>query len=393
MQTEYRIFERQLLPELKLRKVEHLGRMEGVRMWCEKQSAFEVCPKCAHASSQVHDRRWVHSRDLLYRGLSARVVIQKRRFRCPRCKAVFTEPVPGIRKGYRTSERFRRGLLWGCENFTDLKRVQREFRISSSLLYKVFYEQLELKTRMKRKDFPEVLGIDEHAFKRNKRGHYREFASVLVDMKNKKIFEVVEGKSQEALREALHSKLKPENVRLVVLDMSDGYRSFVRSHFPNARMVADKFHVLRLLSPTLIRYRKITVDRDKKQMGKLLLRNAPDLDYWQRTELQSWLNRHAELKEVYMAKEALHRFYRTRGYWRASIAFNKLIEQLQVSLVPEVRRLKRTLLRWKEEILNHFEYKITNARTEGFNNKAKLLQRRAFGYKSFKNYRLRLLTA
>ena len=54
---------------------------------------------------------------------------------------------------------------------------------------------------------------------------------------------------------------------------------------------------------------------------------------------------------------------------------------------------RRTLMKWKEEILNYFKTKLTNARTEGFNNLAKLYQKRAFGYKNFENYRLRLLNA
>jgi transposase len=50
-------------------------------------------------------------------------------------------------------------------------------------------------------------------------------------------------------------------------------------------------------------------------------------------------------------------------------------------------------LKWKEEILAYFYTRLTNGRTEGFNNKAKLVKRRAYGYRSFRNYRLRLLNA
>ena len=50
-------------------------------------------------------------------------------------------------------------------------------------------------------------------------------------------------------------------------------------------------------------------------------------------------------------------------------------------------------MKWREEILNYFKTKLTNAKTEGFNNLAKLYQKRAFGYKNFENYRLRLLNA
>src|SRR6185312_6091191 len=63
------------------------------------------------------------------------------------------------------------------------------------------------------------------------------------------------------------------------------------------------------------------------------------------------------------------------------------------SQLPELQTLRRTLMRWRHEILEHFATGLTNARTEGFNNKAKLVKKRAYGYRSFRNYRLRLLNA
>ena len=63
------------------------------------------------------------------------------------------------------------------------------------------------------------------------------------------------------------------------------------------------------------------------------------------------------------------------------------------SLLPEIKRLRRTLMKWKEEILAYFLTGLTNARTEGFNNKAKVVKRRGYGYKNFRNYRLKVLTA
>jgi transposase len=57
------------------------------------------------------------------------------------------------------------------------------------------------------------------------------------------------------------------------------------------------------------------------------------------------------------------------------------------SKLPEIKTLRKTLMRWREEVLNYFKNRITNARTEGFNNVAKLVQKRAYGVKSFKMYR------
>jgi transposase len=141
------------------------------------------------------------------------------------------------------------------------------------------------------------------------------------------------------------------------------------------------------------RRKEITGDRRSAAMRRLLLRNGFKLDFWQRLDVHRWLDQHPELRELYLAKEALHRFYRTRGIDRAAHALRNLAAQWAASPIPEIQTLRRTLLRWKHEVLAYFDTGVTNGRTERFNLKAKLVKRRAFGYRSFRNYRLRLLNA
>ena len=86
-------------------------------------------------------------------------------------------------------------------------------------------------------------------------------------------------------------------------------------------------------------------------------------------------------------------FYRTKGVVKAVGGFYRLTEQLKSTGHPVLLKLSKTLERWKKEILLYFETGLTNARTEAFNRNAKLVQRRACGFKSFKNYRLRTLNA
>lgn len=380
-----------LLPELKLVSRWSPGRYRN-NYKVLKESDFEVCPRCAVPSRSVHDRRWVQIRDQPIRGSGVRLHILKRRFRCLNCKKVFTEPVQGVRKGHRTTERFRRGIRWACENYADLKRVSRSFSCSSWLVYKIFYEQLELKAGQRRYPWPKTIGIDEHSFKRGKYG--REFASMIVDYSNKRIYEVAEGKTAVGLQEQLAWIEGRENVQNVVLDMCDAFKKFAKDHFPNAEVVADKFHVLRLLTPALNSRRKdITGDQRSNPIRKLLLRNGHSLKYFERNALMTWLEQNQEIKEVYLYKEALHRFYRTRGLNKAADVLTKLTDQMALSKLKEIKTLRKTLMKWRQEILAYFKTGLTNGRTEGYNRLAKLYQYRAFGYRSFKNYRLRLLNA
>ena len=383
-----------LLPELALIRFRTHLHNRVIEVEAEKVPRDEYCPRCATLSRSAHDHRWIRIKDEPLRGYQVRLVIRKRRLWCRPCGKAFTEPLPGIRKGARHTERYGRALLNACERYSDLSRVRRDFRCSAGFLYRALYRHLDLEARKRCHPWPKVLGIDEHFFRRNTEHHAREFVSMVVDMRARRLFELVEGRTTEALSQSLQHIPGRDNVQLVAIDMCDPYRSFVRSFFPNARIVADKFHVLRLLNPALTKRRiEASGDRRSLPIRRLLLRNGPSLDSFQRLHVREWLGRHPALREVYEAKEALHRLYRCRGLKRAGFGFNKVLARLAPSRLPELRTLRRTLVRWRSEILAYFETRVTNGRTEGFNLKAKLVKRRAFGYRSFRNYRLRLLNA
>jgi transposase len=238
-----------------------------------------------------------------------------------------------------------------------------------------------------------VIGLDEHFFRRG-RGGFRQFVSMVVDYKNRRLFELVDGRTVGEMEAQLGSIPGRENVRYVVLDMCDPYRTFAQRFFPNAHLVADKFHVLRLLSPHINRRRRLVEgDRRSVALRRLLLRSRFRVAFADRLALDQWLMSHPDLRALYEAKEALHTLYRIRGRERAKHALTALTDRLSASPLPELQTLRRTLLRWRREILAYFATGLTNGRTEGFNNKAKLVKKRAYGYRSFQNYRLRLLNA
>lgn len=217
---------------------------------------------------------------------------------------------------------------------------------------------------------------------------------MIVNQNKGKIFESVLGKSQAELEEATKHIPGRENVNWATIDMCDPYRNFIYATFPNAKIVADKFHVLRLLTPSLLKRRKeITGTRADLRAKKLLLMSAKNLGYFERLALEQFLRKHPELHELYIWKERLHAFYRIRGYGRAWERYKRLMDDMSVSFLPEIQKLRKTLLKWKEEILNYFSSNLTNARLEGFNCKASLLKRRAYGYRNPEHYRLQLLHA
>ncbi len=234
-----------ILPELNLFKVEKTHKSHIYH--CEKSSDFEHCPRCNEASNVTYDHRWVLVKDEPMRRSQCVLRIKKRRLFCKRCRKPFTEPVNGILKGQRSTQRFKRALTWGCSNMRSLKAVRENYRCSNSMIYKSVFTQLEIKLREYNNPWPKVVGVDEHFFSRRK--GYSEFFTIFTDLKGHCVREAVHGRAKsEVLSKVEHIKGR-ENVEWVVQDLSETYRSLTRELFPNAKRVADNLHVLRLLSP------------------------------------------------------------------------------------------------------------------------------------------------
>lgn len=379
-----------VLPELNLSRVEREQRSHIYH--CEKVREFEHCPRCNEASNVTYDHRWVKIRDEPIRRSNCILRIKKRRLYCKRCRKPFTEPVSGILKGQRTTQRFKRALTWGCVNMRSLKAVRESYQCSNSMIYKSVFSQLEVKLRQYNNPWPRVVGVDEHFFSR-RRG-YSEFFTIFTDLKGHRVREAVHGRTKsEVLGKVAHIQGR-ERVEWVVQDLSEGYRSLTKELFPNARRVADKFHVLRLLSPALRRRRiEITGDRRTLRIKRLLQKNRKKLSYYEKQDVDRFLTSYPELNLIYRFKEKLHEFYRNTHRDRARQSFERLILELGMTDIPELLTLRKTLMSWKEEILNYFEKRITNAMTEGFNRVASLVKNLGFGYRNEQNYRLRFLSA
>ena len=381
------------LPHLKLIKIRPEKRFQYV--YCESDLPRKCCPHCGDDFPRVHQRLIRTLKDSVIRGKIYILVIKTKRYRCRKCHKTFNEELDGIKKYQRLTERMKRNIYWACENFADLKKVRKYTRCGTKTIFKSYYTRLAEKQKEREwSAWPESLGIDEHGFNRNKERGHRNFVTMIVDHKNKKVRELLPTRNKAEMMKMLTHIPGRHNVRNVTMDLSGTYRSFVKDFFPRADITADHFHVIRLLHPTINRMRKaITGDKRKHPLRKLLLKNGHKLGVFERKAIWKWLEDYPELKEVYFAKEAMHRLYRCKGYTKARKSFVNLSDWLALSKVPELKRLRKTLMSWREEILNYFKTRLTNARTEGLNNVAKSIIKRSYGFRNFSNYRLRVLNA
>ena len=357
------------------------------------RQAFEICNKCGSKANVRCGKVFVTVREAPFRDRPLWLKIQKHRYYCNQCKKPFTEAIDCVWPRRRTTYQFRKAISKACDRYTSLDLVRTEHGSSSGFIYKVHYDNLKTKlNEFKQRKWPTVIGIDEHFFSRRK--GYTEFTTVFCDLNNKKLFEMCLGKDKKSIMEQVSHIPGRDKVKTVVIDLSNGYLSIVRELFPYAQIVADKFHALRLINPAMLKTRKeIHGHRQDLQSRRLLLKNREDLNFSIRNNIDQYLEKHPELNELYRTKEKLRNFYQSKDTSQAELRINYLINELELSSLEAIQRLRRTLTKWKHELLNYFENKWTNGFTEAINGVAKGIQKRARGYKNFVNYRAKTLCA
>ena len=239
---------------------------------------------------------------------------------------------------------------------------------------------------------PRVLGIDEHFFSRKK-----GFATTLCDLEHHRVYDVTLGRSEAALEPYLKRLKGREQVRVVCMDLSDTYRSIVRRYFPNALIVADRFHVIRLINQQFLTLWRLLDPSGSRNRGllKLMRQHQHNLEEAQVSRLENYLKANPALKVVYDFKQRLACLllikHRTARQCRQLIPeWLEYLRELTCSDFLQLAQLGRSLSSWSEEIARMWRFTKNNGITEGFHNKMDLISRRAFGFRNFDNYRLRV---
>lgn len=239
---------------------------------------------------------------------------------------------------------------------------------------------------------PEVLGMDEHFFTRR-----RGYATTLCDLERHRVYDVALGRSEQSLAGFFEMLQGRDRVRMVCIDLSATYRSIVRRYFPNARIVADRFHVIRLVNHHFLATWKTLdpVSSRNRGLRSLMRRHGDRISPEQKTRLSSYFGSRPEIGAIYGFKQELCGMFRRKTCSRRTCQrmiprLLALIEQLKGCGLETLVVLGNTLADWIEEIVCMWRYTKNNGITEGFHNKMKMLVRRAYGFRNFENCRLRV---
>jgi transposase len=377
------------LPEVRVIQEEETE--EEIRVEVEYREQDIVCPRCEQRILKVHSTKLQRKRDRRLWDKPVFLIIRKRRYRCLNCKKVFTEPdlVCGARR--RTSRRFRCYLGQKAVQ-QPVRHVAKEEGVGEALVRCCVTEEAKRLLEVPDKPTPaRILGLDEFAIRKG-----QVYDTAVADLEHKQVMGVVSGHRQEEVAAFFDALPEPEKVEAVVMDMHEPFRQAVELCLPQAKVVADKFHVLMHVHRALDQVRA-SLQPQKGKKGELfrsrylLLTAVERLTQERRVQLTGLLERYPALRWAWAQKEAGRAWYRLTRRAEAETKLTLWEQSVREQGPAPFRALLPMLRIWRQEILNYFDHPYTNGFLEGKNNRIKVIKRVAYGYRNQTNFRQRIL--
>ena len=217
------------------------------------------------------------------------------------------------------------------------------------------------------------------------------------------VLDVLEDRSKEKLVAWLEERGEEwrAGVEVACSDMWDAYQEAVAEKLPKARRVVDRFHVMKNLNDALTKTRR-TIQHEADEAMKtvlkgcrwLMVKNRENLTADDQEKLTGMLAISPELQACYSFKEdfrALFNQFLARE--EAEQKLKEWVARVEASSLKALKKFVGTLRNWWQQILNYFVGRVNNGFAEGVNLKIKMLNRRGFGYRNFKSFRLHVLVA
>lgn len=167
--------------------------------------------------------------------------------------------------------------------------------------------------------------------------------------------------------------------------------------FPNATLIADRFHVQRLVLWAMERVRKDIQNTFPKTSPylkhnkRILQKRGTTLSGEELVKLRCILSQSDELRRAYILKEAFYKVLRQKTELAAKRELNKWLAMVMGYNLDAFKGILRSFKDWEAAIIQAIIQPYSNGFTEGCNNLIKTVKRVAFGMRDFNRFRNRIL--
>jgi transposase len=324
------------------------------------------------------------------------ITLAIQRVLCLACNLVRQVHVGFANPRFGYTHAFERYALELCRHMTILD-VARHLGVSWDVI-----KDIQKRYLKKRFSHPKLKKLKRLAIDEITIGKGHRYLTIVLDLTTGAVVFVGDGKGSEAL-ESFWKRLKRSKARVeaVAIDMSPAYISAVTENLPEATIVFDHFHVIKLFNDRLSEfrrqlYRQVTISKQKKVIKGtrwLLLKNPENLDPArdEHQRLQQALELNQPLATAYYMKEDLRRLWSQNNQKAADIFLDDWIARAKSSEIKMLEKFADTLIEHRHGILSYYRYKISTGPLEGTNNKIKTMKRQAYGFRDMEFFKLKIM--
>ena len=337
-------------------------------------------------------------------GFCTYLKLRKQRYFCKHCNSTFILKTNIVKEDCFISNNTKLSIALNAKEKISEKDIAKYHNVSHSTVNRIidsFYNHYKPKYNY----LPKHLCFDEFKSVKSAAG---AMSFIFCDADTGSIVDIVEDRRLHVLKNYFlrYSKKARWAVRTIVIDMYSPYISLIKSIFPNAKIIIDKFHIVQLFSRALNKTRIKIMNNDKKNYNKfkkywkLLLKDKSKIDYVKYRYHPSFKNQMREIDIInYLLDldpilEASYNLYHDVRHCIKNRNFNllkRILNEANNHVSDYMKTSIKTIKKYIDYVRNTLRYSYTNAVLEGINNKIKVIKRIAFGYRSFLHFRNRIL--
>lgn len=373
------------LEDVIITKVENIS--DQLHIAIELPRRKHVCPCCGAETDRVHDYRMQTIKDVPL-ARDTFLHLRKRRYRCA-CGKRFFENNTFLPRYYRVTSRLVAEIIFAFKKVVSAKEIGYRYNVSGATAMRYFNL-----FNKKLTELPEVVSLDE--FKGNSGG--QKYNSIIVDPKDRKVLDILPNRYESDLVKYFSQFTNKTEVKYFVCDMNPHFRQVAKICFPQATIIADKYHVIRQVYWAMEKVRKseqgklsARFRRYFKKSRNLLMKQPEKLTEIEKDQLSLMFEIAPRLADAYRIKNDFLTVIRSPS---SAVGKQRLIDWLfsvELMELTEFHNCTKAYRNWFQEILNAIDVPWTNGYIEGCNNKTKVLKRNCYGMRNFNNFRKRIL--
>ena len=360
---------------------------DQLHIYIELPRDKHVCPACGAVTDRIHDYRMQVIKDVPL-ARDTFLHLRKRRYRCD-CGKRFFEKNTFLPRYYRVTTRLVAEIMFAFKKVISAKEIGCRYNVSAVTAMRYFNLFNSKLTAL-----PEVVSLDE--FKGNSGG--QKYNSIVVDPKNKTVLDILPNRFESDLVKYFSQFSNKNNVKYFICDMNTHFRQVANTCFPQATIVADKYHVIRQVYWAMERVRKNEQNKLSAQIRKyfkksrnLLMKRTEKLTDEEMDRLALMFEIAPKLADAYRIKNEFLAVIRSKSSQEGKQKLVDWLYSVEVMDLPEFHDCTKAYHNWFQEILNSMDVPWTNGYIEGCNNKTKVLKRVSYGMRNFSNFRKRIL--